>query len=101
MSARRPRIALASDAQRDFRNILVYTEQHWGRSQRSVYRQRLRQAFLDLQAYPDLGSARIDIGDGIRALRVGQHVIIYQPTDTEILIVRILHIRRDVQAEFD
>lgn len=100
MSARRPRLVLTPNAQRDLRNVLVYTEQQWGKAQRRVYRQRFVVAFAELVRFPDLGQPRPEYGPEIRGLRVGQHVVIYQPHDTELRMVRVLHARRDLDAEF-
>jgi toxin ParE1/3/4 len=81
--------------------VLVYTHQQWGQAQRRVYRQRLFDAFAELERFPDLGLARPEYGQGIRSHRVGQHIVIYQPHETELRIVRILHARRDIDAELD
>jgi len=101
MSVRKPRLALSDNADRDLRNILVFTEQQWGKAQRRTYRQRFIEAFAELLRFPELGPARPELGQGIRARRVGQHVVIYQATETELLIVRILHVRRDLDAELE
>jgi toxin ParE1/3/4 len=80
--------------------MLVYTEQQWGKAQRRVYRQQFVDAFSDLVTFPELGLARPEYGQGIRSHRVGQHVVIYQPHETELRIVRVLHARRDLDGEF-
>jgi toxin ParE1/3/4 len=100
MSARKRRLALTHNAQRDFRSLLANTERQWGISQRHTYRQRILEAFAELVEFPDMGPARPDLGQEVRTFRVGQHVVVYQPSDTEILILRISHVRRDLDAEF-
>jgi toxin ParE1/3/4 len=99
MSARNPRYVLAPGARRDLRDILKFTEQQWGRAQRQAYRKQLDAAFTQLVRFPGLGNLRPGYGPGVRGHRVGQHVVIYQPSDTELLIVRVLHVRRDHNAE--
>ena len=101
MSARKPRLALSDNAERDLRNLLAFTEQQWGKAQRHTYRQRFIAAFAELLRFPDLGPARPELGQGIRAYRVGQHVVIYQSSETDLLVVRILHVRRDLDVELD
>lgn len=101
MSAHKPRYSLTPGAQRDLRDILIFTDRQWGTAQRRVYRKQLDAAFVQLARYPDLGILRPEFGPGIRGYRVRQHVVIYQPSTTEVLIVRILHVRRDSDAEFD
>jgi len=44
---------------------------------------------------------RSDIGEGIRSFLTGQHIVIYQPSESDILILRILHVRRDLTPELD
>jgi toxin ParE1/3/4 len=68
--------------------------------QRRTYRQQVLEAFAELVRFPDLGPARPELGQYVRALRVGQHVVVYQASDSELLILRISHIRRDLDAEF-
>jgi plasmid stabilization system protein ParE len=59
------------------------------------------EAFAELRRFPGLGASRSEIGPGFRSHRVGQHMVIYQPSDTEVLIVRVLHVRRDFNAELE
>jgi toxin ParE1/3/4 len=99
MSVRKLPLVLSLEAQRELRDILLYTEQQWGRTQRRAYRKQLDIAFARIGRFPDLGILRPEIGQGVRTYRVGQHVIIYQPSDVDVLIVRILHVRRDLDAE--
>lgn len=82
------------------RDVLVFTQEQWGTAQMRAYNTRLYAAFTRLAQFPALGNPRSAFGVDIRSHRVGQHVIIYQATDTELLIVRILHVRRDLDAEF-
>lgn len=101
MSARKRRVVLSPEARSDLRDVLLYTEQQWGLVQQHSFNAQLKAAFAHLARYPDLGVLRPEFGPRLRGRRVGQHVIIYQPSEDEVLIVRILHARRDLQAEFD
>ncbi|MCC6756167.1 MAG: type II toxin-antitoxin system RelE/ParE family toxin [Solirubrobacterales bacterium] len=92
---------LAPEARSDLRDILLYTAKQWGKPQQRVYREQLDAAFARIAGFPNLGIPRSDLDQGIRTYRVGQHVVIYQHTATEVLIVRILHARRDLAAEFE
>jgi plasmid stabilization system protein ParE len=59
-----------------------------------------KQSFAQFAQYPDLGTLRPEFGQRMRGLRVGQYVV-YQPSETDIFIVRILHVRRDWSGESD
>jgi plasmid stabilization system protein ParE len=55
--------------------------------------------FRRLADYPGLGKERPDYGPDTRSHKIQQHVVIFRATETELLISRILHIRRDIDAE--
>jgi len=60
------------------------------------------QRFNLLGDYPHMGRSRDhDPGEGRRSLAVGEYVIIYRIEDGEVLILRVLHDRRDLEALFD
>ena len=99
MSARRLRLVLAPEARIDLRDVLLHTQQQWGRQQRTTYRQTFYRAFDELRRFPGLGRTRPEYGGDIRSVPVGQHVVIYRATDTELRVVRILHAHRDIDAE--
>jgi toxin ParE1/3/4 len=101
MSARKRHLVLTPEARSDLSDILLYTEQQWGLAQVRSYNAQLRAAFEQLTQYPDMGVLRPEFGPGTRSYRVRQHAVIYRPSDTELRIVRILHIRRDHNAEFE
>ena len=99
MSSRKPRLILAPEARADLRDVLLHTQQHWGRQQRATYRATLYRTFDELRRFPALGRTRSDYGGDVRSVPVGQHVVIYEATDSELRVVRILHARRDIGGE--
>ena len=55
-----------------------------------------------LAAFPYVGRARDDaFGPGCRSVAVGEYVIIYYVENVEVLILRVVHGRRDLEALFD
>ena len=42
-----------------------------------------------------MGAPRDDIGAGLRAHPVQRHIVFYRETETEVLIVRVLHASMD------
>jgi toxin ParE1/3/4 len=101
MSARRRRIVLSPRAGDDLTGILLYTEQQWGKRQRNNYRRALYKGFRRLADFPGLGRERPDYEPDARSFQVEQHIVIYRATATELRISRILHVRRDIDAELD
>ncbi len=51
-------------------------------------------------SYPGLGQARDDLHPGIRCFAVSPYVVYYQPVESSIEILRILHGARDVESIF-
>ena len=49
-----------------------------------------------LAAFPDLGRARPDFGEGVRVWALRPYVLIYTHTAQAILVLRILHGARDI-----
>jgi toxin ParE1/3/4 len=57
--------------------------------------------FSLLASHPYLGRARADdFGVGSRSFPVGEYVIVYCVEDDEVLILRVAHGRRDLEALF-
>jgi toxin ParE1/3/4 len=51
--------------------------------------------FFLLPCHPHLGRARDDFGVGARSLPVGEYVIIYCLKNSDVLILRVAHGRRE------
>ncbi|MBZ5525140.1 MAG: type II toxin-antitoxin system RelE/ParE family toxin [Acidobacteriia bacterium] len=57
--------------------------------------------FFLLARHPYLGRARgEDFGVGTRSFPVGEYVVVYCVEDTDVLILRVAHGRRDIEAMF-
>jgi toxin ParE1/3/4 len=96
MSAHRPVVELAPEAEEDYRNILLYTDQTWGEDQVAIYWASILQTLESLRDHPRVGRQRDDLFPGCRSVRVAQHVIYYHhPRPHLIEVVRILHSRQD------
>jgi toxin ParE1/3/4 len=61
--------------------------------------ERLEHRWRQLSDYPYSGMARGDIAVGIRHLLVGQYLTLYRVTDDGVFILRVLHGRRDIDAD--
>jgi toxin ParE1/3/4 len=57
--------------------------------------------FFQLARHPYLGRARDDdFGPGSRSFPVGDYVIVYCIDHQDVLILRVVHGRRDIEALF-
>ena len=87
---------MTPEAADDLRDLLQYSLQTWGRRQRDTYQALILRALRDLARFPGLGRNRDELGPGLRSHPVGQHVVIYAASDTELVVV---HGRRDLADE--
>jgi toxin ParE1/3/4 len=53
-----------------------------------------------LAANPFTGRARDEIAPGLRTVVVGNYVLLYTVTDTEVIVVRFIYGRRNLIAAF-
>ena len=95
------RYELAASAAADLLDILRYTKQKWGQPQVQRYREELELAMQRLSLAPELGRKRDTIATGLLSSTVAQHVAFYIRRKDRIVIVRILHPRRNVDEAFE
>ena len=109
MTVARWRVGLAAAADRDYGDIIDYTNETYGPSQARIYRTTLNRALADLRSGPLVrGSAsREAVGAGLRSLHVarngrrGRHLIVYREGPEHIIeVVRILHDAMDLALHF-
>jgi toxin ParE1/3/4 len=61
---------------------------------------RIDEKFRVLAAQPLMGRERKELGKGIRSLAMAPYVIFYEALPDGVIIARVLHGARDVEAEF-
>lgn len=86
---------LSPAAQRDLDGIFDYTVETWDLAQALRYTDLIEAACAALAEHPLQGQDCSFIRPGYRRRGVERHVIYYQPTDTGIAVVRILHQKMD------
>lgn len=99
MSARRIRTVFTSDARQELSDILLYSGQQWGRSQRSAYKRLIQETIRTLSVSPSIGRNRDELSPGLQSHPVGSHVIYYWSTDFTLIVAHILHSRRDTKGK--
>jgi toxin ParE1/3/4 len=79
---------ISQRAERDLKDIYVYTRQQFGQSQAEKYLRELDAVFGLLSEYPDMGR----LYDGRTHQFVhGKHIILYRSSSNGIIIGRIFH----------
>ena len=84
-------LEFTTDAEADLRALLEYSERAWGVEQKGRYASRLSRGMQELLEYPERGSTRDELAEGLRSRRIGQHVIFYLVLQESIRVIRILH----------
>lgn len=85
---------LSSVAETDLRKIIRHTALSFGLAKARDYPNQLVQAAKTAARFPEIGRRyTTSNGDVFRKYDVGRHALFYQPTDSGILVVRILHVK--------
>ena len=93
---------LTAQAEADLDDIWAYIVSEGGNTE--IARRQitsLTDRFFLLSNHPRLGRARdADLGPGRRSYPVGQYVVVYRIEDADVLILRVAHGSRDIEALF-
>jgi toxin ParE1/3/4 len=60
----------------------------------------ITERFSLLAAFPYAGRARGDLRPGLRSFSVGDYVILYRIEREDVVILPVIHGRRDIEATF-
>jgi toxin ParE1/3/4 len=101
MSAHKRRVRLSPDARDDLKDILKYSSQQWGARQGEQYRERLLDGIDEIAIFPLIGRSRPEYGEEVRSRKISSYSVIYKPLETQILVIRILHQRQDIEGIMD
>lgn len=100
ISGLHPRLLrLATQAEADFDEITLYLNATAGRDVALIQLARLQSALQRLAALGHGGAPRSELGPGLRLTVHKPYSIYFRQTDTETIIIRILHGKRLVTAE--
>jgi toxin ParE1/3/4 len=79
----------------DLTKIFDYTCEKWGLIQAEEYLLELKEVFLKLALFPELGRV-LNLNPRYRIFFINRHLVIYTTQDTEVIIVRVLHARLEL-----
>ena len=93
-------ILLRPLAKRDLNNIWLYiADEDSAATNRQI--DRFSEIFTAIVASPRVGVGSSEIAAHLRRFVVDQYVVFYSINDTAVIIERILHSARDIEALFD
>lgn len=82
----------------DLLEIWDYTVSSWGEGQAERYLRKLNAAFVRASIAPGAGQDRSSFLPGMRSVTVERHVVFYRAFGAGIVILRVVHQRRDMAA---
>lgn len=85
------KLCLARQAARDIDEIYLFGLIHFGEIQADNYASNLENCFNIIAANPFIGRVDARVKPPIRRLEFQSHVIFYDVSETNVIIVRILH----------
>lgn len=92
---------LAREAETDLDQIWLYIAQESGNTDiADRFVDRATALFLRIAAEPYLGRRRDELRAGMRSFPFGNHLVFYRVQEDTVLILRVLHGRRDIDALF-
>jgi toxin ParE1/3/4 len=92
---------LAPRAETDLDDVWLYVARESSIETANHLIDTITDRFLILARFPYLGRSREeDFGPGCRSLAVGDYVIVYCIENQDVLVLRVLHARRQLKALF-
>ena len=89
-------LKFSQQASRDIDEIYLYGLINFGEDQADIYFEKVKNLVLEtLCCNPEIGRLDTRVNPAIRRFDFESHVIFYDVTETEIVIVRILHASMD------
>jgi toxin ParE1/3/4 len=93
------RLVVSRDADDDLQQIACYLVERNPLAAASIF-DDINRKFVNLTHFPFIGRDRSSLRPGIRSIVADPYVIFYRVDSERITILRILHGRRDIDAEF-
>jgi toxin ParE1/3/4 len=93
------RILVSDKAKIDLLRIYSYLAERNSTAAEAVLL-RIDEKFRQLADLPFIGRERSSLGSGIRSVVVGNHLVFYTVGEDAVMIVRVIHGRMDIDAEF-
>jgi toxin ParE1/3/4 len=93
------RLRFTPDADADLESLLQYTAEIWGESQMHAYEEDLFRVLDEIALFPGIGTHRNELRPGLFSHPIKHHIVFYEASNDELIVYRIIHSRRDIDAE--
>jgi toxin ParE1/3/4 len=90
------RLEFTPRARRDIEEIWEYSFERFGLDKAEAYLRGIQRAAMMVTEDPRRGRPCDEIRAGYRKFSVGSHILFFRESTTRVVIVRILHVRMNV-----
>lgn len=95
------KVVLRQKAEADLVRIIEYTKVRWGEVQAKRYLEDLRARIEFAAEFPGTGSEATGLPSQYRKIKLASHRAIYRCTNSDLIVVRVVHEREDVPDDIE
>lgn len=88
------RVTLSARAEVDLAHVFAETLDRWGEAQARRYAEQIERRLALLARGATMGLSRPELGDGVRSLPAGSHILFFKVYEDEVLVLSVRHARR-------
>lgn len=88
------RIVLSARAEQDLTAIFHRTLERWGEAQARRYAELIDGRLSVLTKVSGAGRAKPELGEGVRSIPIGAHIIFFKISGDEALVLSVRHAKR-------
>lgn len=85
------------EAHENLYDIFSYTADKWGIEQAKKYYDKISDIFLTIAKNPEIGCKNKYLAEDYYSFPIGNHLIIYRFTQSDLHIVAIMHMSMDIK----
>ncbi len=92
------RILLSRAAEQDLDDLFDWIARDSGADRAEAVLRRIEETLLNLAATPGIGRIRHDLDGAPRSFALWPWLILYEPTEDDVLVLRVIDGRRDLPS---
>ncbi len=95
------RVVLSARAESNLAEIFRSSIERWGEHQARKYAEQIDRRLAVLTKVSGAGRARPELGEGVRSIPIGAHIIFFKMLGDEALVLSIRHAKRSAPTSED
>lgn len=93
------KIGYTNQAKTDLQKIARFTIDEWGTNKAQQYVSNLNKKINLLSEFPQMGITRNELSSNLFSVLHEQHIIFYKILSDTVMVLRIIHTRKDVDLD--